>query len=89
MEQHCADLEQSGLSRKAYCKQAGVSYHALSYWIDKFRSESEPKAGAEFSEVLLPSSGSCPAAVIEIEYPDGVKLRFSAQMPASYIKALL
>lgn len=38
---HLNSLKQSGLSRAGYARQAGISYHALTYWKRKFERESK------------------------------------------------
>ena len=34
---HVRALTANGLSRRAYCRRHQLSYHALTYWVRKFR----------------------------------------------------
>ena len=98
------EWQESGLGKKAYCEQKGLTASTFFYWIKKLAlqkqsfptpSISSPSA-AGFTELTLPAPIQIPAdewhageVVMEIAYPSGTKLKFYRQMEASFIKTLL
>ena len=86
MEGHIQAWHQSGLSKKKYSEEAGIPYHTFLYWIDRLSAQGQQDGS--FRELSLPATLQA-SGQIEIEYPSGVRLRFSCHFPATYIKALL
>jgi hypothetical protein len=98
------EWQESGLGKKAYCQQKGLTASTFFYWIKKLAlqkqscptpSISSPSA-AGFTQLTLPAHTQIPAAevnsgglVLEIAYASGTKLKFYRQMEASFIKTLL
>ena len=35
IEQHLQDWQESGLSKKEYCRQRGIKHHLFSYWFSR------------------------------------------------------
>jgi hypothetical protein len=93
------EWQESGLGKKAYCGQKGLTASTFFYWIKKLalQKESNPTpSAAGFTELTLPASIQIPAdqvhsggLVLEITYASGTKLKFYRQMEASFIKSLL
>lgn len=50
---HVTALEKSGLSRKEYCRQQQLSYHAMIYWQKKLRKQKKGIAPATLIPVSL------------------------------------
>lgn len=80
----CADWQQSGLGRKAYCSQIGLATSTFFYWVKKFKLEREcihtgctPARAADpaFTELDFSAKDDPAGLVLEIEYPSGTKLK--------------
>jgi transposase-like protein len=87
------EWQESGLGKKAYCTQKGLTSSTFFYWIKKLALQKEsfptPSAAAGFTELTLPAQVDAGNIVVEIEYPSGVRLKLYRQMEASFIKSLL
>jgi hypothetical protein len=98
------EWQESGLGKKAYCIQKGLTASTFFYWIKKLAlqkqscptpSISSPSA-AGFTELTLPAPVEIAAdkvhsggVVMEIVYPSGTRLKFYRHEEASWIKSLL
>ena len=51
---HVRTLAASGLSRRGYCCRHQLSYHALTYWVRKFRQAPGTAAPPALVEVQIP-----------------------------------
>lgn len=62
----------SGLTRTAFCRQAGLAPVTLRRWLAEFGT---PEQGTppRFIEARLPAASAC--AAFEVEFVDGVRLR--------------
>lgn len=67
-----AHWRESGLTRKQFCNQAGITLSKFNYWVAKERAQS--------SEGFVELGGGSPSAPVEITYPNGVKLQAAADM---------
>jgi hypothetical protein len=67
-----ARYRQSGLGRREFCVAEGLVPRTFAKWERRLRRK-EPKPG-QFVEVPTPQVGSGPWAV-EVEFPNGVRLR--------------
>ncbi|MFS8618089.1 MAG: hypothetical protein FWJ85_14805 [Solitalea sp.] len=67
-----AHWRESGLTQKVFCDQVGVTLSKFSYWVAKAREES--------SEGFMQLSGNAPSAMVELTYPNGVKLQATADL---------
>jgi hypothetical protein len=94
------EWQESGLGKKAYCQQKGLTSSTFFYWIKKLvlQKETYPKTSlpASFTEVafsaqadLAPAQNNTADLVLEIEYPSGARLKLYRQVEASWIKSLL
>jgi len=63
---HVAAWKNSGLSRKNYCAEHGLSPHTMAYWCAKAKRRAAPGG---FSPVEVMGSGG-----VEVCYPNGVRL---------------
>ncbi|UZR96346.1 IS66 family insertion sequence element accessory protein TnpA [Chondrinema litorale] len=84
------DWLSSGLTQKAYSLQHNLPLHILPYWVSRYRkrkSESTPK---EKSAKFIPVNYEKPMLQgVEIEFPNGIILRFSQAVSASYLQQVL
>ena len=73
MGRHYNDFLNSGLSRKHYCEKHSINLSTFKYWHGKL--ESKPKSS--FVSVEIPSKIQAVTfkALLEIEYPNGVKIK--------------
>jgi transposase-like protein len=76
--------QQSGLSKKSFCKEQGIIKSVFLYWCRKYRDEYEPDG-------FVPLTTGGPLSLtqshfIEIQYPNGVVLRLPASTPANLIR---
>ena len=66
-----ADFERSGLSRKAFCAQQGISYWTFSGWAQQFgmaRKKTVHKLDNDFMELHIPPEPKGAARAIRIRY---------------------
>ena len=91
------EWQESGLGKKAYCTQKGLTTSTFFYWIKKLalQNQSFSSAITGFTEVALAPQmdlAARPAAgklVLEIEYICGTRLKLYWQVETSWIKSLL
>lgn len=60
----------SGLTQKQYCKEVGINLSTFAYWVNKKKATLSETSGF----VKVDTSSPISLAVIEIGYPNGVKL---------------
>ena len=83
-------LERDG-TQKAFCREHGLSLNKLNYWLAKYRlAHAEEPAGpiGAFQEIT-PAVSSADAALMEIVFPHGVRLRLFAPVEPAYLERLL
>ena len=88
---HARALAGSGLSRCAYSRQHQLSYHALTYWVRKFRQEpsfSTPAALVEVS-VSPPTLTHQPGSPFRLFLGDGRLLEIDTDFDAASLGRLL
>jgi transposase-like protein len=85
---------ESGMVRKGYCKQHGVSLATFYNWQKKYR-ETELKTEDKFIPVLLSSPTKQPEQTIskhieiEISYPNGVRVKINQEMDLPMLRSLI
>lgn len=67
MEAAVKQWRESGLKKKEYCQQRGISVSALSYWVTRM-NRSQRKGFI----ALVPGSADTP---LEVIYPNGIRIR--------------
>ena len=77
------EWEESGLSKKSFCKDRNIVYQTFQYWCK--RLEVIPSAG--FTEVRM--SDQQPANSCELIFPSGIRMRFSEQPSVSWLRELV
>ncbi len=84
------EWQESGKTRKAFCREHDLTVATFSYWRTKLNKLEGTEAGAPVRDTFirynLPSSVS---SGITIEWPDGMKLRFPLGINLQEIAELL
>ena len=87
------EWHESGLGKKAYCQQKGLTASTFFYWIKKLELQKESfpplPSAAGFTELDFSLQADTPSLVLEIEYASGARLKFYRQVEASFLKSLL
>jgi len=85
---------ESGMVRKVYCKEHGVSSATFYNWHKKYR-EAEFKTEDKFIPVVISSPTKKPAQdiakniEIEISYPNGVRVKLNQAMDLPMLRSLI
>ncbi len=90
--------QESGLSQHKFCDLEKISKSTFSYWLKKYRKEKKQVQAVstrsdkafipvEISKTFQLSSSS--DGPIEIDYPNGVRLRYSGGMEVQKLKSLI
>lgn len=82
MQEICRQWEQSGLSRRAFCKQYNIAYQTFNYWHKRI----DPKEGSGFTEVVLPVKRNM---CFELTFPSGARMSFEGEPCVNWLKALI
>ena len=77
----------SGLSREAFCADAGVSTAKFAYWYRKYHQSSSSSSSSSSSFIPLNLDG-VPRAGYELVYPNGVRLLLP-ELDLAILKSLL
>lgn len=71
MELEIRKWRESGLKKKEYCQQHGITVSAFSYWITRINQNN----GKGFIPLIPPAKSD--TSCIEVIYPNGVRLKVS------------
>jgi hypothetical protein len=82
MQKICEQFEQSGLSRRVFCKQQNIAHQTFHYWYKRIAS----KESSGFSEIALPSSRK---ASVEVVFPSGARITFEGEPSVSWLRELV
>lgn len=87
-------FQESGLSRKDWCRQNEISQSTLSYWIRKLRSEdTEAESDPVFAKLPLEEERKVPvltgASPVTILLPENIRIEIGVDCPARLLTALL
>lgn len=84
--------ENSGLSKKAYCKQIGVREDSFSYWYKQYLKEglelSQKSSNLSEGFIRLPQLESQADLSHEVSFPNGIVLRINSELSLSLLKML-
>jgi hypothetical protein len=73
----------SGLSKKVFSERAGIGYNTFLYWAQKWSRENQ-KSHENNIETFLPLQEDSPSSMqnglLEVTYPNGVKLSCPASI---------
>jgi hypothetical protein len=82
MIHHVQAWQQTQRSMQAYCRQVGLSFHALYYWRKKLQ---HINLGNEvFIPLRIKRNQGGAGAAIEISYPNGVSIKLE-EVPDMYV----
>ncbi|MBL7793330.1 MAG: hypothetical protein JNK77_13460 [Saprospiraceae bacterium] len=74
-------------TQREFCEERGLNVGVFNYWLGRYRGEqSESTSG--FEVIALPNVPVVESG-IELEYPNGIKLRIAGGVSASYLRSLL
>jgi hypothetical protein len=82
MQEICEQFEQSGLSRRVFCKEHNIVHQTFNYWYKRIAS----KEGSGFAEVPLPASRK---ASVEVVFPSGARITFEGEPSVSLLRELV
>ena len=74
-------------SERAFCSEHGLTRSVFAHWRAKYRRDMESSEGA-FREIH-PPAGYTGTAQAEIEYPNGVRVRFFGSVDAGLLLKLV
>jgi hypothetical protein len=76
------EWQQSGLSRKAFCKQHGIACATFNYWYKRFTSES----ASGFSKIPIKPGHE---TSFEIVFPSGARISFQSEPSVAWLRELV
>ncbi|MCA4807331.1 IS66 family insertion sequence element accessory protein TnpA [Myroides odoratimimus] len=77
MYSHVEDWQASGLTQSKYCESVGIKLATFSYWVVKFKGETEQEGSSNF--IAISKASKTEGKQYEIVYPNGVKLRLETK----------
>ena len=87
MYSYITQWKESGLSQKRFCLENKISSSNFFYWYKKYRKQNNRVSG--FIPVRVHQRSEKPYDVLEIIYPNGVRLQLSAAAHPSIIGELI
>ena len=91
--------QESGLSKYAFCRNEKIGRATFNYWLKKYGNKLNPplskktsKSKAKSKQSFVPVTISSPEpsySELELEYPNGVKLRLPFDFPQDKLRALI
>jgi len=78
----------SGMSKKAFCDQQGLSQAVYYYWQKKYKEVATTLPGG-FVPVKCQGMAPTPATGIEIYYPNGVRIHIGDQTELTLVRLLV
>lgn len=77
------EWQQSGLNKKAFCRQRGITYQTFHYWSKRL------VGWRGFAEVKVASSPPCGSNACELIFPSGARMVFNEQPSADWLRKLV
>jgi hypothetical protein len=87
MYSYISQWKESGQSQKRFCLENKISSSNFFYWYKKYRKQSSPVSG--FIPIRVHKGSEKQYDVMEIIYPNGVRLQLSAAAHPSIIGELI
>lgn len=72
---------------KEFSSSHGISEAVFTYWLIKYRRQMATRE--EFVEITPPSGGEAAHPLVELLYPNGIRVRLFAPVAPSYLASLL
>jgi hypothetical protein len=83
MQVAIVEWQNSGLSKKAFCRDRKITYQTFHYWCKRL----SPPSSSGFSEVEV--SGVHQVNVFEISFPSGARMTFQGTPSTTWLRELL
>jgi transposase-like protein len=83
MQQAINEWQQSGLSKKAYCRQHNITYQTFHYWFKRLSAST----GSGFTEVKV--SDTIRSNGHEIIFPSGARIVFQGEPSVNWLRELV
>lgn len=77
------EWQNSGLSKKAFCRDRKITCQTFHYWFKRLRGD----VSSGFAEVKLPRQQ--PGDNFELTFPSGARMTFKGQPSAAWLRELL
>lgn len=82
IQKHLADWQESGQSKKGYCRDHNIKYHVFMYWCQKYLKSVKTKG--KFVRITKPDH----SRLVKIILPNGIELHSAEVLSSSLIKML-
>jgi hypothetical protein len=83
MQATIKEWQESGLSKKAFCRDRKIASQTFHYWLKKL----SPEAPSGFAEVKLLPPGQ--SGAFELTFPSGTRMTFQGEPSVSWLRELL
>lgn len=83
MEAAVKEWKQSGLNKKAFCRQHGITYPTFHYWYKRISGPSG------FTEVKVAPSYPHPRGGYELVFPSGARMVFQEAPSVTWLRELV
>ena len=83
MDATIKEWQQSGLSKKDFCLQRGITYHTFHYWYKRL------SGSVGFAEVNVRPSSHFSSSAYELIFPSGVRMMFTEQPSVQWLRELV
>jgi len=77
------EWQQSGLSKKAFCLERGITYQTFHYWCKRL------SASSGFTEIKVARSSHRGISEYELIFPSGVRMVFQEQPSVNWLRELV
>lgn len=77
------EWEHSGLSKKAFCSDRGITYSTFHYWCKRL------SGSGGFTEVKMASSPASSSKACELIFPSGIRMVFVEQPSVQWLRELV
>ena len=83
MELTIKEWEQSGLNKKAFCRERGITYPTFHYWYKRLSGSSG------FTEIAVASPSLSATNSYELVFPSGTRMVFQEEPPVTWLRELV
>lgn len=83
------EWKQSGLSQTEYCRQNAIIHHSFYYWYKCYRQHHGDSGISDSSFVKLRIEKTSQSSLVEVHFPEGIRLLFHEAVSVNYLKALI
>lgn len=84
-EELIVQWQQSGMTRKEFCQEKGITYNSLVSWCKQFKDK---KTVPGFTEVKIPAAATS-GLFAQVHLSKGIRIDFFHSVPADYFQALI